>query len=187
VVFTVYDLDLTTTIESTSDIVDNIVIYPDIPAVSSANDPFSDPMLFTGNGSYSHLKLAFRLTCGPDSYGPDCTFCVPTNDSTGHHNCNNVTGEKECLDGYQGSECNGCVPAEKCSPEGGYCEEPGDCVCYPGFSGDDCSELVCSDQICNNSSCKREHNFLYYTCGQECVVSSLIIILIPANVDVPVY
>ena len=119
-----YDLDLTTTIESTSDIVDNIVIYPDIPAVSSANDPFSDPMLFTGNGSYSHLKLAFRLTCGPDSYGPDCTFCVPTNDSTGHHNCNNVTGEKECLDGYQGPECNGCVPAEKCSERLSLCMSP---------------------------------------------------------------
>ncbi|CAI8024212.1 Protein jagged-1, partial [Geodia barretti] len=126
-------------------------------------------MLFSGNASYSHLELAFRLTCGPDSYGPDCTFCVPTNDSTGHYSCNNVTGEKKCLDGYQRRECNDCVPAKTCSPERGYCEDPGDCVCYPGFSGDDCSELVCSGQICNSSSCKREHKFLSYTCGQECV------------------
>ena len=122
--FTVYDLDLTSTIESSSDVVDNIVIYPNIPAVSSANDPFSDTMLFSGNASYSHLELAFRLTCGPDSYGPDCTFCVPTNDSTGRYSCNNVTGEKECLDGYQGAECHDCVPAETCSERLSLCMSP---------------------------------------------------------------
>ena len=94
IVFTVYDLDLTSTIESTSDLVDTVFIYPDVPAGLSANDPFSDPMLFTGKASYSHLELAFRLTCGPHFYGPNCTFCVPSNDSTGHYSCDDRTGTR---------------------------------------------------------------------------------------------
>ena len=114
--FTVFDLDLTTAIESSSDVVDKIFIYPDIHAVSSTDDPFSAPVVFPGNASYSHLELAFRLICGPKHYGPDCTFCVPTNDSTGHYTCNNATGEKTCLEGYQGvPDCTECIPADTCS------------------------------------------------------------------------
>ena len=117
IVFTVFDLDLTSTIGSSSDLVDNVFIYPDVPAGLSANDPFSDPTIFTGKASYSHLELAFRLTCGPHFYGPNCTFCVPSNDSTGHYSCDDRTGDKVCLEGYQGPEtnCTDCVPASDCS------------------------------------------------------------------------
>ena len=113
-----FDLDLTTTIGPTSDVVDNIFVYPDVLAVTEADGSFSDPVTFTGNASYSSLELAFRLTChGPHQYGPDCTFCMETNDSTGHYLCDNRTGEKVCLEGYQGQEtnCTDCVPATNCS------------------------------------------------------------------------
>ena len=115
VVFTVYDLDMTATIGSTSDIVDNVFIYPDVMVVSSADGPFSDPVVYTGNASYSHLELAFRLTCGENHYTSACIYCVPTNDSSGHYTCNNVTGERLCLEGYSGTDCMDCVPAENCS------------------------------------------------------------------------
>jgi hypothetical protein len=140
ILFTVFDLDLTTTIESTSDVVDTVFIYPYVPAGLSANDPFSDPMIFTGNANYSHFELAFRLTCGPHFYGPDCTFCVPSNDSTGHYSCDDRTGNKVCLDGYQGPEtnCTDCVPASDCNHDGGYCILPGDCLCHGGFTGEYC-------------------------------------------------
>ena len=116
VVFSVFDLDFTTTIGPSSDVVDYIFVYPE---VSAADEEFSDPVTFTGNASYSSLELAFRLTCGgPHQYGPDCTFCMKTNDSTGHYLCDNRTGEKVCLEGYQGQEtnyCTDCVPATNCS------------------------------------------------------------------------
>ena len=115
VLFTIFDLDLTTTIGPTSDIVDNIFSYPDVTAVSSADGPFSDPVVFTGNASYSHLQLSFRLTCRESHYTSACIYCVPTNDSTGHYNCDNSTGEKVCLEGYQGADCIDCVPASDCS------------------------------------------------------------------------
>ena len=155
-----FDLDVTTTIDvETSDVVDNIFVYPDVDAVLSTDDPFSDPVTFTGNANYSHLELAFRLTCGEDQYGPDCTFCV--DNITGHYTCDNVTGVRVCLEGYQGSECDQCVPAQNCSEcdcvvsvtskeqnvlfagaEGGYCTQPGECFCHNGYSGDNCGEHI---------------------------------------------
>ena len=114
VLFTVYDLDLTTTIGPSSDIVDNVFIYPDVMAVSP-DGPFSTPVVFTSNASYSHLELAFRLTCGENHYTSACIYCVPTNDSSGHYTCNNETGERLCLEGYSGTDCINCVPAENCS------------------------------------------------------------------------
>lgn len=114
IVFTVYDLDNTVSIGSSSDVVDNIIISPDISAVPSPNDSFSDTMTYSGN--FSRLQLAFRLICGPDHYGPDCSHCVDTNDTTGHFFCDPVTG-RVCLDGYQDplTNCTECAPATSCS------------------------------------------------------------------------
>ena len=111
-----FDLDLTTTIGPTSDVVDNIFVYPEVAAVPSSDNRFSDPFTYTGNASYSSLELAFRLTCGQDHYGPDCTYCVPMNDSVeGHYTCNDETGARICLEGYRGTQCAECIPAENCS------------------------------------------------------------------------
>ena len=115
VVFSVFDLDLTTAIESYSDVVDHVIIYPDVQAVSSAGGPFSDHIVFNSSAGYSYLELAFRLTCEPPLYGPDCTYCVPSNDSvSGHYSCDNRTGEKVCLEG-PGTNCTDCAPASDCS------------------------------------------------------------------------
>ena len=112
IAFTVYDLDGTVTIGSSSDTVDNIIISPDI----SSNATFSETMTYSGN--FSHLQLAFRLTCGPDSYhyGPHCTYCVDTNDTTGHFSCDPVTGSRVCLEGYQNplTNCIECIPGQNC-------------------------------------------------------------------------
>ena len=112
--FTVYDLDVTTTIESSSDVVDNFIIHPTISAVPSLNGPFTDTMDY--NGTYSSLRLAFRLTCGPYYYGPNCTLCRETNDSSGHFFCNKTVG-RVCLEGYQNPEtnCVECIPSPDCS------------------------------------------------------------------------
>ena len=120
IVFTVYDLDGTTTIElgsdvsDGSDVVDNILIYPNISAVPSSSDPFSDTMDY--NGTYASLMLSFRLTCGPDYYGPDCISCTETNDSSGHFSCDKALG-KVCLEGYQKpkTNCVECIPSANCS------------------------------------------------------------------------
>ena len=110
-VFIVYDLDLVTTIQTSSDVVDNIIVHPEITA--SVPPSYSQPETFSG--PFSHLELAFRLTCGRDHYGPDCIVCIDTNDTTGHYTCDNVTGDRVCLDGYQGPNCTDCTPLANCS------------------------------------------------------------------------
>ena len=114
IVFTVYDLDGPTTIEPSSDVVDTIIVHPTISAVPSLSDLFTDTIDYYG--TYSSLQLAFRLTCGPDHYGPDCTFCKETNDSSGHFSCNKTVG-KVCLEGYQNPQtnCVECSPSADCS------------------------------------------------------------------------
>lgn len=113
--FTVYDLDSSVTIDAESDLVDNIIITPMIFAVPAQNDSFTDIMTFSGN--YTELDISFRLTCGEDYYGPECVFCMDTNDTTGHYTCDRSTGEKVCLEGYQNSDtdCTECAPHQHCS------------------------------------------------------------------------
>lgn len=110
IVFTVYDLDGTVSIGRSSDIVDSIIISPDIPP----NVMFSDTMTYSGN--ISRVQLAFRLTCGPDHYGAHCSYCVDTNDTTGHFSCDPVTGNRVCLEGYQNplTNCTECIPRQNC-------------------------------------------------------------------------
>ena len=109
IAFTVYDLDGTVTIGSSSSVVDNIIIPLDV----SSSATFSETRTYSGN--LSRLQLAFRLTCGPDSYGPHCTYCVDTNDTTGHFTCDPVSG-KVCLEGYQNPQtnCTECIPGQNC-------------------------------------------------------------------------
>ena len=111
IVFTVYDLDLTATIESSSDVVDNILVHPEV----SSTNVFSELEVF--HGSFSSLELAFRLICGTNHYGPGCSQCIDTNDTTGHYTCNTTAGGKVCLEGYQDPQknCTNCTPAETCS------------------------------------------------------------------------
>ena len=113
ILLTVFDLDSSSTIDASSDIVDEILIHPDISAVSS-NESFSATITY--NGTYSDVQLAFRLTCDPPLYGPNCSFCMDSNDTTGHYYCNPLTGDKICQDGYQNplTNCTECDSALNC-------------------------------------------------------------------------
>ena len=113
ILFTVYDLDGTVSISPSSDIVDNIFFAPQLEAVQFRNSSFTPVMTYMGN--YSMLDLSFRLICGEDHYGPQCVFCVDTNNTSGHYTCDS-SGKKVCLEGYQNStaNCIECVPAEDC-------------------------------------------------------------------------
>ena len=62
--------------------------------VSTNSASMNDTILYP-SGNYSELDLSFRLTCGEDFYGPECVYCVDTNDTiAGHYSCNRSTGEK---------------------------------------------------------------------------------------------
>ena len=127
IVFTVYDLDLTASIEASSDVVDNIFVYPDIAAVAFPGDSFSNTASFSGN--FSRVQLAFRLTCGPDHYGPSCSFYC-TNDT----DCSFPCVSQPCRNG-------GTCVFNSSSPHNYTCE------CGDDFRGDNCEEVnPCASQ-----------------------------------------
>ena len=111
---TAHDLDQTTDVDLLSDLVDEFVISPNI---SSTSHTFSDTNSYSGVNDIAHIQLAFRLTCSADHYGPDCSYCVDTNDETGHYSCDTDTGNKVCLEGYQipMTDCTECAPTPNCS------------------------------------------------------------------------
>ena len=58
------------------------------------------------NPELNHCDLFYRLViwielyCDTDSYGSDCTHCVPVDrNNIGHYICDTNTGEKQCLPG----------------------------------------------------------------------------------------
>ena len=58
------------------------------------------------------LVLSYSVTCTQNYYGPDCsTYCVPSDNSMGHYNCDPSNGSKICLQGYQNPE-NDCTEGD---------------------------------------------------------------------------
>ena len=67
---------------------------------------------FTGTSGIVSLVLSYSLTCTQNYYGSDCsTYCVPSDNSDGHYNCNPSNGTKICLPGYQNPE-NDCTEGD---------------------------------------------------------------------------
>ena len=67
------------------------------------------------------LLLSYTLVCSEGYYGSNCsTFCVPHNDTNGHYDCNQVTGEKVCLSGYQNPDSN-CTECEYACQRNSIC------------------------------------------------------------------
>ena len=62
----------------------------------------------------SILTVSVSIQCVFGFHGPNCD-CEDTDDSTGHFTCT-VTGERECLEGYQNPDtnCIECVTAQGC-------------------------------------------------------------------------
>ena len=58
------------------------------------------------------LSLSHSLVCSQNYYGDNCsTYCIPQNDTDGHYDCNELTGEKVCLSGYLNPDSN-CTECE---------------------------------------------------------------------------
>ena len=113
ILWTVYDLDGSSRILSSSDVVAKLTIP--VPPLVPGN--ITDVLEFVAtNCSGCLIKLRFQLLCTSPSVGPNCS-CADTNDTTGHFSCNPETGERKCLAGYMnpGSRCTECIPAAGCS------------------------------------------------------------------------
>ena len=66
----------------------------------------------TGSFERAVLIMGYSLTCTQNYYGPDCsTYCVPSDNSMGHYECDTSSGNKICLPGYQNPE-NDCTEGD---------------------------------------------------------------------------
>jgi hypothetical protein len=105
---------------------------------------YSNPQDFAGEYGFGTITARYRVDCGNNFFGEDCSvLCVDSDSAEGHYRCNRQ-GSRVCLDGYQdpSSNCTQCVPAIGCSPIGGYCSLPGNCICRPGFAGENCTGVI---------------------------------------------
>ena len=94
----VYDID-----DGSDDHVDDIYVEINL----DPNTQFTTATNFYGNNGNSRISLSFRVTCTANYYGTDCaTYCVPTDDSSGHYTCDQRSGARICLNGWSGSDCN---------------------------------------------------------------------------------
>ncbi|VDN84602.1 unnamed protein product [Brugia pahangi] len=52
------------------------------------------------------MRIAYRITCANDYYGPRClTFCQPMSSTVGHFQCTS-NGSLACSPGWEGSSCD---------------------------------------------------------------------------------
>lgn len=52
------------------------------------------------------MKIAYRITCASDYYGPRClTFCQPMSSTVGHFQCTS-NGSLACSTGWEGPSCD---------------------------------------------------------------------------------
>ena len=81
---------------NSNDDVDNV----DVTITLMPNSTFTPRQWYTGVYGNSRIELSFRLQCGSNLYGSNCTtFCVARNDSEGHYSCGS-DGQKMCLMGW---------------------------------------------------------------------------------------
>ena len=82
--------------------VDDIYVHKTLASSSS----FTDPTYYSGDYGNAMLQLSFRVQCDHNFYGRNCsTFCVHTDNSTGHYACG-ANGERVCLNGWRNSSGN---------------------------------------------------------------------------------
>ena len=94
----VYDID-----DGADDHVDDVYVEINL----DPNTQFTTATNFYGNNGNSRISLSFRVTCTANYYGTDCaTYCVPTDDASGHYTCDQGSGARICLSGWSGSDCN---------------------------------------------------------------------------------
>ncbi len=65
---------------------------------------------YAGINGIASVTLQYQISCIQDAYyGQNCDiFCSPQNDSiNGYYDCDRITGDKICLEGYNGINCLG--------------------------------------------------------------------------------
>lgn len=113
-----------------------------------------------------------RVYCSLNYYGDGCTtFCRARDDQFGHYNCSS-TGQKVCLDGWEGSDCDKAKCRSGCNQLHGYCDKPNTCECRPGWTGSRCDECLtypgCQNGYCLTSwQCICQQNWGGVLCDQD--------------------
>ena len=75
---------------------------------SSANST-----VLTGDFGNVELIISYEVRCQQNYYSINCsTYCLPSDNSMGHYNCDPFNGNKICLPGYQNPVTN-CTEGEK--------------------------------------------------------------------------
>ncbi|KAK0069574.1 protein jagged-1b [Biomphalaria pfeifferi] len=123
----------------------------------------------------STLSLQVSTRCDTHYYGETCTVhCVPSDDCSGHYDCNRVMGERICDRGWGGQQCDQPLEANlTCSAS--ECSNRGQCVrttrssyccCNEGFEGERCNKDVneCSSNPCQHGGHCLQEDVPGYTC-----------------------
>ena len=124
-----------------------------------ANHYGEDCTKFCQETSYFSCDESGEKDCKENFYPPQkCdTRCVPV---TGNYTCNQITGEKICMEGKEGEDCDECQNRNK---EGGNCDK-----CIENHDGENCTVyckpddyFVCSEighKICLDNSTSVANN-----------------------------
>uniref|UniRef100_A0A7I4KPC8 Delta-like protein n=1 Tax=Brugia malayi TaxID=6279 RepID=A0A7I4KPC8_BRUMA len=98
------------------------------------------------------MRIAYRITCANDYYGPRClTFCQPMSSTVGHFQCTS-NGSLACSPGWEGSSCD--IASARCDNcINGACDRPDSCRCKTGWTGPNCDQCV-RYPGCKHGTCK---------------------------------
>ncbi|EFO27466.1 hypothetical protein LOAG_01014 [Loa loa] len=96
------------------------------------------------------MRIAYRITCASDYYGPRClTFCQPMSSTVGHFQCTS-NGSLACSPGWEGPSCD-TARCDNCI--NGACDRPDSCRCKTGWTGPNCDQCV-RYPGCKHGTCK---------------------------------
>ncbi|KAM3716972.1 Delta-like protein [Dirofilaria immitis] len=99
------------------------------------------------------MRIAYRITCASDYYGPRCLiFCQPMSSTVGHFQCTS-NGSLACSAGWEGPSCD--TASARCDNcVNGACDRPGSCRCKTGWTGSNCDQCV-RYPGCKHGTCKQ--------------------------------
>ncbi|XP_059481287.1 protein jagged-1b isoform X2 [Neocloeon triangulifer] len=135
-------------------------------------EPSTEWHTLTHKGQTANFTYRIRVQCDANYYNVTCTsFCRPRNDKFGHYNCSK-TGEKICMEGWQGNNCDVAICKKGCSQHG-KCDRPGECDCRQGWEGELCTKCSpypgCKHGYCSNKpwECICNDNWGGILCDQD--------------------
>lgn len=122
------------------------------------------------------LSFKIRLYCDPNYYSSRCNvYCRAQDLPTGHYTCDESTGRKVCMPGWQGNNCQRDI--NECGSERSLCHSGTchnslgsySCACSNGYSGTHCEnvENPCQQDPCEHGTCFSRPDSREYTCVCE--------------------